>query len=238
MIICNCGIKYKTERNFLKHQPTCQYKELDIKIVKYVGNLINDVDSHIFNVSSSKITKFAKENKISREEAKKTMMENEILHFKKSLWDIYLVWKEMLIPSEYRTFLKWVWKTYSDISAISLKGILGNQKIIYKFNIEYTEKMISKRIDDSLIYLHEHGEFGNDFEFVNAVISGNVSMYFVLFNDWLASYWFGRLDSDLQDELSELVEIAGRNVLNRLNEDEFVKLNNMANTVNPIVHDC
>lgn len=117
-----------------------------------------------------------------------------------------------------------------------MRKILSNSKIIYRFNIESTSKAIEKRIGESLIYIHEHGEFSNDFVFVDRIMSGNVSVYYVLFNDWLAQKWFGRLDMDLQKELQDHVDLASKTVLSRLSSEDFDKLHTLAESDTPVIH--
>jgi len=237
MFICNCGKEYKTETGFVKHQKNCPYIDLNINKIYNLGYMIDNVDKRIFYVPVGKIKKKSKENNITFEEAKKIIQQENIYKYRKALWDILIVWKNELIPSEYRHFLKWCWKTYKDITVLSMKRILGNSKVLYRYNLEHTSFMIGKRIDDSLIHVHEHGDFSNDFEFVANIISGNISMYYVLFNDWLATQWFGRLDIDLQNELNEYVEIASKTVLERLKKKEFDLLQQLACTVTPKIYD-
>ncbi len=236
MFTCNCGKEFKTENGLTKHKTDCPYADLNIDKIYNLGYLIDEVDKKLFHVPLSKIKKFAKENHLEIDKAKRLLQKEAIYKYRKSLWDILTVWKDELLASEYRPFLKWVWKTYKDITLLSLRNTLSNTKIIYRFNLENTVSMIGKRIDESLIHIHEHGEFSNDFEFVNAIMSGQVSMYYVLFNDWLAQNWFGRLDVDLQHELEEYVQLASKTVLERLKQEEFVLLQTKACTDTPTIY--
>jgi hypothetical protein len=233
MLECNCGKEFKTENGLSKHVSECPYAELVVEKIYNLGHMINEVDKKLFHVALGKIKKYAKDNQISFEQSQKILQEEAIYKYRKSLWDILMVWKDELLASEFRPFLKWVWKTYKEITLLSLRNTLSNTKIIYRFNLENTTFMIGKRIDDSLIHIHEHGDFSNDFEFVDAIISGQVSMYYVLFNDWLAQKWFGRLDIDLQHELEEYVQIASKTVLDRLKKEEFELLQTLACTETP-----
>ena len=236
MMLCNCGKEYKTEKGFISHQKECEYVGLDIEKVHWIGRMIAEVDKTIFHVPLGKINKFAKAHTIDFLEAKAILQNQAFEKYKKSLWDILKTWKQELLTSEYRDFIKWVWKTYKDINLLSLRNTLCNTKIIYRYNLENTSSMIKTRIDASLMYIHEHGEFSNDFEFVDMVIAGKVSMYYIIFNDWLATKWFGRLDIDLQDELHEYVELATKTVLDRLKKEEFDELQQLACTDNPVIH--
>ena len=214
MVKCLCGKEYKTDNKFYtKHIENCDYVDLNIDKVYMLGYMIDEVDKRLFHVHLSSIRKYAKENNIAPDEAKKELQKKNIYKYRKSLWDILQVWKDELLASEFRHYIKWVFKTYKDITLISLRSTLSNYKIIYRYNLENTAMMIGKRVDESLIFIHEYGEFSNDFEFISNVLVGNVSMYYILFNDWLASKWFSRLDIDLQHELQESVEIASKTVL-------------------------
>jgi len=234
---CNCGAEYKTTKPFLKHVENCSYSDLDIDVILHLGHMINEVDRTLFYANFGKLKKYAKDNKLSISEATEEMLHKTIYSYRKSLWDIHLIWQNNLLTSERRQFLQWVWKNYKDITLISLRNLLGNEKIIYRFNLENTTPTITKRINDSLIFIHEHGEIENDFEFVDLISTGKISMYYVLFNDWLASEWFGRLDKDLQDELHDYVELASKTVLERLTPKEFDELNKLACSESPIIYD-
>lgn len=236
IFVCKCAKEYKTETGFIKHQKICDYKDIDLNKIYNLGYMINEIDKKLFHVSLSSIKKYSKENNISADNAKKELQKKAIFKYRKSLWDILNVWKEDLLPSEYRQFLKWVWQTYTEITLLSLRNTLSNTKIIYRYNLENTGTVIGKRINESLIYVHQHGDFSNDFEFVNSIMSGQISMYYVLFNDWLAQSWFGRLDIDLQHELEEYVEIASKTVLDRLKSDEFELLQQLACTDTPKIY--
>lgn len=244
MFSCNCGRKpYKTKKPFLNHQEKCEYGDLDFDKIVLLGNLIND-EIGLFRPRPISIRKRMRDENETEEEAKKHLTiyganpkSESINKYRKSLWVIYKVWKEELLISEYREFIKWAFKTYKDIALISMKSMLSNTKVIYRFNLEHTASMIGRRIDDSLIFIHENHEYVNDFEFVEAITTGNVSMYYVLFNDWLAAKWFGRLDQDLQKELEDLVDIASKTVLERLKQDEFMLLQKLACTDTPKIYD-
>lgn len=237
MFICNCGKEYKTENGFIKHQNSCQYTDLNIEKIYKFGYMLDEVDRRLFNVPVTKVNKYSKTNNIPFDVARKELQKSYIYKYRKSLWDILQVWNEELLPSEYRTFLKWVWKTYKDITVLSLRNTLSNTKIIYRYNLEHTALMIGKRIEDSLIHIHEHGAFSNDFEFVDAVLAGNISMYYVLFNDWLATKWFGDLNIGLQQQLDEYVKIASKTVLDRLKQEEFDLLQQLACTETPKIYE-
>jgi len=228
MFKCNCGKEYKTEKGLTKHKVDCPYKDIDLKKIYRLGFLIAEVDKNLFFVPLGKIKKKAKDENISFDESKKELIKLAIYKYRKSLWDILSVWQCELLTSEYRSFLKWIWKTYKEITLISLRNMLSNTKIIFRYNFEHTASMIGTRIDDSLIYIHEHGDFCNNFEFVNAVMAGQISMYYVLFNDWLATYWFGNLEIDLQHELNDSLDIASKTVLERLKKEEFDLLQELA----------
>ena len=236
MFECNCGKEFKTSTGCDKHKLNCDYATINFNKIYNLGIMIDETNNKIFHIALGKIKKHSKTMNISFEQSKRELQQQEIYKYRKSLWDILQIWEHELLTSEYRTFLIWVWKTYKDVSLLSLRNTLSNTKIIYRFNIENTTQMIEKRISESLIYIHEHGTFSNDFEFVNFIISGNVSMYYVLFNDWLAQKWFGRLDLDLQKELEEHVQIASKTVLERLKKCEFNKLQHLANTSTPSIH--
>lgn len=228
MSVCNCGKEYKLEKSFNKHLEECLYASMDLEKIYNLGYMINDVDKKLFHVSLAKIKKYSKDNNCDIDIAKKELQKDIIYKYRKSLWDILIVWKTELLASEYRHFLHWIFKTYKDITLLSLRNTLSNTKSIYRYNLENTVAMMSKRIDDSLLFIHQHGEFSNDFEFVDSILAGNISMYYVLFNDWLAQTWFGRLDIDLQHELEEYVEIASKTVLDRLKPKEFETLQTLA----------
>lgn len=237
MFTCNCGHSLATEKGINSHITKCEYADLDIEKVYMLGYMIDEVDRKLFHVALGKIKKYAKTEGMEFDQAKRLLQKEAIYKYRKSLWDILCVWRDELLASEYRPFLQWVWKTYKDINLLSLRNTLSNSKIIYRFNLENTATMIGKRIDDSLLFIHEHGDFSNDFEFVNAVVAGQVSMYYVLFNDWLASKWFGRIDMDLQAELEEYVEIASKTVLDRLKQNEFELLQELACTETPKIYE-
>lgn len=237
MFECKCSKEYKTETAFNKHVLICPYTNIDLTKIYAIGKLINEENKFLFHVALGKIKKYAKDNEISFDDAKTVLQKEVIYKYRKSLWDILNVWKTDLLPSEYRVFIKWVFKTYKDISLISLRNTLSNEKILYRFNLEHTAKMIEKRVDDSLRYVHNNKLFSNDFVFIDAIMSGEVSMYYVLFNDWLAEEWFGRLDVDLQSELEDYINIASKNILDRLKHKEFDVLQTLANSDTPIIYE-
>jgi len=237
MFTCICGKSYKTEKGYLKHTVTCPYTDMNLKQVYRLGNMIHDSNKFIFHVQVGKINKYRKENNCSRDEAYDILLKENIYKYRKTLWDILEAWKEEMLPSEYREFTRWIFKTYKDITILSLRKTLTNTKIMYRFNLENTVTMIEKRIDDSLRYIHEHNTFHNDFDFVDSIMTGDVSMYYVLFNDWLATKWFGRLDVDIQEELSDYVEIASKVIIDRVSPSEFDKLQELSNTDTPMIYE-
>lgn len=236
IFICGCGKEFKTVTGFEKHRSACVYSNIDLNKIYMLGNMINECGKKLFQAPLGKIKKYAKENQITFADAQKKLHNDEIYKYRKSLWDILKIWNAELLPSEYRHFLIWAFNTYKEITLLSLRNTLGNTKIIYRYNIENTTKNIGKRINDSLIHIHEHGNFSNDFEFVDALSSGNVSIYYVLFNDWLAQNWFGRLDQDLQKELEDNVKLASKIILDRLNKDEFNLLQKLACSSTPVIY--
>jgi len=236
MFNCNCGKTYKTETGYNKHISNCKYVDLDPDKVYRLGKLISEYNKFLFRAPLGKIRKVAKDENVSEDIAKDIVLKQVILKYKKSLWDILLVWREALLVSEYRVFIKWVFSTYKDINLLSLRSTLTNPKIIYRYNIEHTVDMITGRIEDSLLFLHNKKEFSNDFEFINHIIIGDISMYYVIFNDWLAEEWFSHLDTDLQKELEDLVEIATKTVLERINCDDFDILQKLACSETPKIH--
>lgn len=234
--VCICGYKCGTEKPFLKHTTVCQYLDLEIEKVYQIGFMIDDICNFLFHVSLRTIHKYSKNNNISIEDARIKLKSEIMFKYRKSLWDIYKTLKGNLLFSEWREFMQWSTNKYQDISLISMKNTFGDQKKIYRYNIENTVKTIEKRINDSLITIHEQHEYANDFEFVNYVMSGKISMYYLIFNDWLAISWFERLDKDLQDELSDIVEIASKTVLDRLKHSDFDTLQMLACTDTPVIH--
>lgn len=236
MFECNCGKVYKTKSSFDKHVKLCEYTNLNLEKVYNLGLIINDTNKFLFHVHLTKIRKKAKDESITQEKAKELLTKEIIFKYRKSLWDILTVWNEELLVSEYRVFLKWIFKTYKDISLLSLRNTLTNQKIIYRYNLEHTNDIISKRIEESLLFLHNKNKFSNDFEFIDNIMVGNISMFYVIFNDWLAEHWFNNLDNDLQIELEHLVSIASKIIINRINHKEFDKLQELACSETPIIY--
>jgi len=235
---CICGKQYKTEKGYNKHTVMCTYIDLDIKKVLRIGQLINNVDKNIFYTHYGKVSKLMKTENISRLEAMNICLNNNILKYKKMIWDIYGIWKDRLVVSEYNIFVRWVFKTYRDISILSLKSILTNEKIIYRFDVEHTFETINKRIDESLIFINERNSvFYNNDEFVDNILSGTISIYYILFNDWLAIKWFSNLENVLQRDLLHYVEIASKNIINHISTDEYNTLHVLANTVKPNIQD-
>ena len=237
MFECNCGKSYKSEAGYKKHIQTCEYVDLEINKVYSLGKIINESNKFLFHVALGKIRKLAKEKGISQDIARDMLQKEAILKYKKSLWDILEYWKEELVVSEYRVFAKWVFRTYKDITLLSLRNTLTNPKIIYRYNLEHTADMIAGRIDDSLLFLHNKNVFTNDFEFIDHIMVGDISMYYVIFNDWLAEEWFGRLDIDLQKELEHLVDIVTKTVLERIKPSEFEKLQTLACSQTPKIYE-
>jgi len=237
MFECNCGKSYKTEKGYTKHLESCDYADIEIDKVLRLGMIINDCNKFLFHVALGKIRKTAKEKGVSQEIAKDMLQRDAILKYKKSLWDILEYWKEELVISEYRVFAKWVFATYKDISLLSLRNTMTNHKIIYRYNLEHTADMIENRIEDSLLFLHNKNTFSNDFEFINHITVGDISMYYVIFNDWLAEEWFGKLDIDLQKELEHLVEIVTKTVIERIDPEEFETLQTLACSETPKIYE-
>ncbi len=237
MFNCICGKSYKTEKGHLKHAVTCQYVTMNLTKVYRLGKMIHDCNKFLFHVHFGKVNKYIKENGCTREEAQNILLEQNIYKYRKTLWDILEAWKEEMLPSEYREFTKWIFKTYKDITLLSLRNTLSNPKIMYRFNLEHTADMIEGRIDSSLLYIHKNHTFHNDFDFVDSIMTGDVSMYYVLFNDWLATKWFGRLEADIQKELTDYVEIASKVIVNRVSHTEFDELQELSNTDTPKIYE-
>ena len=237
MFECNCGKTYKTESGYNKHVKACEYADIDIETVYRLGKLINETNKFLFHVALGKIRKLSKEKGVSQDIAKDMLQKEAILKYKKSLWDILQVWREELVVSEYRVFAKWIFSTYKDITLLSLRNTLTNPKIIYRYNLEHTADMIAGRIEDSLLFIHNKDTYSNDFEFVDHITVGDISMYYVIFNDWLAQEWFGRLDIDLQKELEHLVEIVTKTVLERIDHKEFDTLQKLACSETPKIYE-
>ncbi len=235
MYECNCGAEYKTEKGLLKHINKCEFVDMDLNKVYRLGKIIQN-ESDLFHVHFGKLKKYMKENNLSMDEAREILLKHNIYSFRKSIWNILEVWKDELIPSEYRIYTKWIFKTYNDISKMSLRNVLSNTKSIYRYNMEHTKDMIEKRINESLLYTHKNPEFVNDFDFVDAIMTGDISMYYILFNDWLAEKWFGRLDNDLQCEMASFIEIASGIIVERVSHQEFDELNTLAMSDTPIIH--
>ena len=102
--------------------------------------------------------------------------------------------------------------------------------------MEYNATTIKNRINSSILYIHEYGEFMNDYDFADAVAIGDISLYYILFNTWLAETWFGQLDLDLQNELTPNVETVSQLIIDRVNHKEFDELQALADSVTPIIH--
>jgi len=234
---CFCGKKYKTEKGYLKHASNCRYSEMDLKKIYRLGKLIHESNNFLFHVHFGKLNKYKKENDCTREEAYDILLEENIFKYRKTLWDILEAWKEELLPSEYRVFTKWIFKTYKDITLLSLRNTLSNPKIMYRFNLENTKDMIEGRIESSLLYIHNNHTFHNDFDFVDSIMTGDVSMYYILFNDWLAEKWFGRLENDIQKELTDYVEIASKVIVDRVSHKEFDELQQLASADTPEIYE-
>jgi len=101
--------------------------------------------------------------------------------------------------------------------------------------MEYNAKTIKNRIDSSIIYIHEYGTFQNDYDFADAIATGDISLYYVLFNTWLAETWFGRVDLDLQNELAPNIEIVSKLIIDRVNHEEFEELQTLADSDTPVI---
>lgn len=237
MLKCICGKTYKTSKGHMNHIANCEYVNMDLKKIYRLGKMIHETNKFLFHVHFGKLNKYKKENECTRDEAYEILLKENIFKYRKTLWDILETWKAELLPSEYREFLKWVFKTYNDITLLSLRNTLSNTKIIYRFNLENSKAMIETRINDSLLYIHNNKEYSNDFEFVDNIMYGNISMYYVLFNDWLAEKWFGRLAVDLQKELSDYVDIASKVIIDRIKHSEFEELQELANSDTPLIHE-
>lgn len=237
MFNCNCGKEYKTEKPYLKHIDTCDYAESSMDKMYLLGFMINEQKPLLFRPSIASTKKVMKAKGLNKDEAFDEALKENIYKFRKSLWDVMYVFEHTLLPSEYRLYVKWVFKTYPDIFLESMRNVLGSTKTLYRFNMEYNAKTIKDRIDSSIIYIHEYGDFANDYDFADAVATGDISLYYILFNTWLAESWFGGLDSDLQSELTPNIEIVSKLILDRVNHKEFEELQKLSDTVTPTIHE-
>ncbi len=237
MFNCNCGKVYKTEKPYLKHIDECPYSECTEYKMYLLGFMIQEQKPLLFRPSIASTKKVMKAKGLNKDEAFDEALKDNIYKFRKSLWDIIYVFEHTLLPSEYRLYIKWVFKTYPDVFLESMRNVLGSTKTIYRFNMEYNAKTIKNRIDSSIIYIHEYGEFMNDYDFADAVATGDISLYYILFNTWLAETWFGRLDKDLQSELAPNIEIVSKLIIDRVNHKEFEELQTLSDSATPIIHE-
>ena len=232
---CPCGKVYKTLKGFKKHQETCEYKNLNEEKIIWLGEIINEI-TPLFSVPYSKIKSFAKKNNLDMETAKKELIYQEFWKYRKSLWDVLKVMESELLVSEYRPFIKWVFDTYNDVTLVKLKGVLGNKKVIYRFNLNYTHKVIEKRISESIDFLEENYQELNDYQMIDIILKGDVSIYYVIFNDYLAEKWFSRLDTELQQALEYHVNIASKTIIDRIKPNDYDELNKLANSYTPNIY--
>ena len=235
---CVCGKEYKIKKSYLNHLDTCKYSNASLERMYLLGYMIHEVNGNLFRPTIAKAKKLMKNDNLTKDNAMDKALQNNIYEYRKTLWDILEVFEHMLLPSEYRRYVRWAFKTYKgDVFLMSLRNILGNTKVIYRFNMEYNASVIKTRIDSSLIYIHEHGEFANDYDFADAVAIGDISLYYILFNTWLAEKWFGRLDLDLQNELAPNIEIVSNLIIDRVNGNEFEELQKLADTLTPTIYE-
>ena len=235
MFSCTCGKDYKLEKPYLKHLDICEYSEASLQKMYMIGLMINEKKPLLFRPSIASTKKLMKSMKLSKDEAMSEALKLNIYKFRKSLWNIIKVFEHTLLPSEYRLYISWVFDTYPDIFLESLRNVIGSTKTIYRFNMEYNAKMIKGRIDSSLVYIHEYGEFQNDYDFADAIATGDISLYYVLFNTWLAETWFGRIDLDLQNELTPNIDIVSKLIIERVNHKEFEELQLLADSDTPTI---
>lgn len=237
MFSCNCGKEYKTEKPYLKHIDECNYSDASLEKMYLLGFMINEQKPLLFRPSIASAKKLMKSEGMNKDEAMEEALKNNILKFRKSLWDLIYVFEHTLLPSEYRLYIKWVFKTYPDIFLESMRNVIGSTKTLYRFNMEYNAKTIANRINSSIVYIHEYGDFMNDYDFADAVATGDISLYYILFNTWLAENWFGRLDADLQAELTPNIETVSKLIIDRVNQKEFTELQELSDTVTPTIHE-
>jgi len=236
MFECTCGKTYKTKKPYLKHFNNCDYANKSIERMYSLGYMIHEAKPLLFRPSISTAKKLMKSNNLNKDEALIEAQKQSIYEYRRSLWDILVVFEHTLLPSEYRLYIKWAIKTYPNIFLESLRNVLGSTKILYRFNMEYNATTIKNRINSSILYIHEYGEFINDYDFADAVAIGDISLYYIMFNTWLAETWFGQLDLDLQNELTPNVETVLQLIIDRVNHKEFDELQALADSVTPIIH--
>lgn len=230
---CHCGKKFKTINGFEKHVLNCHYSNMDIKKIYNLGLMIHDISPRFFSVSLQSIKKYSKTNQTDIATSKNNLIKDAILKYKKSLFDILNIFETELLVSEYREFIRFVLTTYDNISLISLKSMLTNKKIHYRFNCQNTFKTIATRIDSSKEFILDNNDhLVNEYSVVYNIINGNISIYYLLFNDYMAEQWFACIDEDLQHELAEYIEMSSKNIINVLTPKEFDILNSLANEVN------
>jgi hypothetical protein len=235
---CVCGKKYKTKKGFENHLSKCKYVDLDKEKVLHLGNIINDVYG-FFEPTSFEMIKEKKKNKnLSQTEIKKLIIKNNILKYKKMIWDVYTIWKDSLLGIEYRMYLKWLKKNnnFKDLNIINFKNVVTNKKLLLKYNYQNLFNTIEERINDSLDFI-KNKEFANDFEFIDNILIGNISIYYLIFNDYLATNWFSKIDSDLQKELIKIIKQVEKTITNNISREEFDYLNTLANKKKPKIHD-
>lgn len=237
MFNCTCGKEYKTEKPYKKHIDTCKYADSSLQTMYMLGLMIHEQKPLLFRPSIASAKKLMKAMELNKDDAMAEALKANIFKFRKSLWDLIEVFECTLLPSEYRLYIKWALKTYPDIFLESMRNVLGSTKTIYRFNMEYNATTIKKRIESSILYIHEYGDFHNDYDFADAIVTGNISLYYVLFNTWLAETWFGRVDLDLQNELTPNIEIVSKLIIERVNHKEFEELQTLADSNTPTISD-
>jgi hypothetical protein len=200
-----------------------------------IGLMIHEKKPLLFRPSITSSKKLMKSMNITKEEAIAEALKANIYKFRRSLWDIIEIFEHTLLPSEYRLYIGWAIDTYPDIFLESLRNVIGSTKTIFRFNMEYNANTIKTRIESSIIYIHEYGEFQNDYDFADAIATGDISLYYVLFNTWLAETWFGRIDLDLQNELAPNIEIVSKLIIDRVNHKEFEELQKIADSDTPVI---
>src|SRR5574343_1086875 len=99
MFECNCGKEFKTEGGLSRHIVECPYADIDLNKIYLLGEMIDEVDKKLFHVALGKIKKYAKENQIEFNDAKKLLQREAIYKYRKSLWDILNTWKDELLAS-------------------------------------------------------------------------------------------------------------------------------------------
>lgn len=230
--VCHCGKHYKTIKAYAKHTSECRFFNMKESLLFNVGNLVNEAfKGKLFLVPSASVKKFQYlDPDLSIVQAKKLVVNEQIFKYRKMVWDIYLVWKEYLLPSEFRDFTRWATKTYSDVSTKTL----SNPKVLFRYNVESTAKTIKLRINESILFLTERGlEFDNQFEFLDLLESRQISFYYIFYNDYLSTTWFEKLDRDQRDMLLDYIKVAERNIVKFVTEEQTNELLDLANSVTP-----